>query len=288
MNNKLKPINGEIVNLNGIYIKLENINPTGSIKFRPALNMINHLLKEKKLKKSDTIIEATSGNMGIALAYICNIYNINCIIVLPEQEDETKIKILKSYNAKLIITPKEKGIKYAVNIANELANNNNEYYYLDQFNNINNPNAYTEVADDIINKMKHIDYFICGMGTSGCLMGIGKRLKEKIPNIKIIGIEPYESAYLTNHEINSHGIQGIGMNQIPSFFDMSIIDQIEVIKTKDVICKTKKMLKSGYDLGISSCANLLVCEKYLKDYPDKIILTIAHDGVIKYLSVLND
>lgn len=286
MNNKLEPINGEIVNLNGIYIKLENINPTGSIKFRPALKMINHLLNEKKLTKSDTIIEATSGNMGIALAYICNEYHINCIIVLPEQEDEEKIKILKSYNARVIITPKEKGIKYAIEQAKELANQKG-YYYLNQFHNINNPNAYIEVADDIIKKIKHIDYFICGMGTSGCIMGIGKRLKKIIPTIKIIGIEPYESAYLTNHQINNHSIQGIGMSQIPPFFDESIIDKIEIIKSKDVLEKTKLMYDLGYDLGISSCANLLVCEKYLKQYPDKIILTIAHDGVFKYLSVLN-
>ena len=287
MNNKLIPIDGEIVNLNGIYIKLENINPTGSIKFRPALNMINNLIKEKKLDKSDTIIEATSGNMGIALAYICDIYNIKCIIVLPEVENKEKIDILKQYNAEVIITPKEKGIKYSVEIAKELAKKNG-YYYLDQFNNINNPLAYIDVANDIIKQMKHIDYFICGMGTSGCIMGIGNELKKVFPNIKIIGIEPYESAFLTKHQINNHDIQGIGMNQIPSFFNIKIIDKIETIKSIDVINKAKNMNKLGYDLGISSCANLLVCEKYLLKNKNKIILTIAHDGVFKYLSVLND
>lgn len=281
----LEPIKGEIMKMNGFYLLLENKNPSGSIKFRPALEMFNQINKEHNLQKSDTIIETTSGNMGIALAYICDYYNINCVIVMPEGSKE-KIDRLKKYHAEVILTDKEKGISYSREIAEELAIKNG-YYYLNQFHNINNPKGYYKLADEIIKKFNHIDYFICGMGTGGCITGIGKKLKEHYKNIKIIGIEPEESAYMTNNEIKSHLIQGIGMTVKSDFFDINLIDKIELVKGDNVIEKTKELYKLGYDIGISSACNIIVCEKYINKYPDKIIVSVVHDGIDKYLSDLN-
>lgn len=281
----LEPVNGEIIKLNGFYLKLENKNPSGSIKFRPALEMFNQIYKEYKLQKSDTIIETTSGNMGIALAYICNYYDINCIIVMPSKNKE-KIERIKKYNAEVIITDEEKGLDFSRMYAEKLSREKG-YYYINQFNNINNPKGYYKLADEIITEFEHIDYFICGMGTGGCINGVGKKLKEKYPDIKIIGIEPSESAFITNKEIKPHLISGIGLTMLGDFFDINLIDKLELVKGNDAVNKAKELYLLGYDIGISSAANILVCEKYINMYPDKVIVSIVHDGVDKYLSDLD-
>lgn len=275
-----------IQNNNNIYLKLEKYNSGGSIKDRAVLGMIEDLMKENKIKQGDTIVEATSGNTGIALSMIGKVKGLNIIIVMPSSMSKERIDLMKAYGAGVILT-KEGGMQASIDKAIELVNSNESYKSLKQFENESNPKKhYNTTAIEIYEDVENIDIFVSGIGTGGTISGIGKYLKEKNPNISIIGVEPESSPLISKGYSGAHKIQGIGANFIPKNLDMNIIDEIITVKDEDAI-NTIKLLgeKEGVLVGISSGANIFASIEIGKKYKGKNIVTVSPDGIEKYLSM---
>ncbi|CEN93338.1 cysteine synthase A [Paraclostridium sordellii] len=275
-----------IQNNNNIYLKLEKYNSGGSIKDRAVLGMIEDLMKDNKIKQGDTIVEATSGNTGIALSMIGKVKGLNIIIVMPSSMSKERIDLMKAYGAEVILT-KEGGMQASIDKSIELVNSNESYKSLKQFENESNPKKhYNTTAIEIYEDVENIDIFIAGIGTGGTISGIGKYLKEKNPNIKVIGVEPESSPLISKGYSGAHKIQGIGANFIPKNLDMNIIDEIITVKDYDAI-NTIKLLgeKEGVLVGISSGANVFASIEIGKKYKGKNIVTVSPDGIEKYLSM---
>lgn len=283
--------NTPIIRLNNIdsniYLKLEKFNIGGSIKDRAVLGMIEDKMKNKEINVGDTIVEATSGNTGIALSMIGRLKQLNVIIIMPESMTKERIDLMKAYGADVILTKDKLGMQGSIDKAKELLNNNKDYKCLNQFENTSNPKKhYKTTAKEIYKEVSDIDIFVCGIGTGGTISGIGRYLKEVNSNIKIIGVEPESSPLITKGYSNSHKIQGIGANFIPKNLDMNVIDEVITVSDENAI-NTIKMLgiKEGILLGISSGANVYAALELSKKYKDKKIVTVAPDGIEKYLSM---
>ncbi|CEP89631.1 O-acetyl-serine thiol-lyase A (O-acetyl-sulfhydrylase)(OAS-TL) [[Clostridium] sordellii] len=248
--------------------------------------MIEDLMKENKIKQGDTIVEATSGNTGIALSMIGKVKGLNIIIVMPNSMSKERIDLMKAYGAEVILT-KEGGMQASIDKSIELVNSNESYKSLKQFENESNPKKhYNTTAIEIYEDVENIDIFIAGIGTGGTISGIGKYLKEKNPNIRVIGVEPESSPLISKGYSGAHKIQGIGANFIPKNLDMNIIDEIITVKDYDAI-NTIKLLgeKEGVLVGISSGANVFASIEVGKKYKGKNIVTVSPDGIEKYLSM---
>ncbi|MDE6565878.1 MAG: cysteine synthase family protein, partial [Clostridia bacterium] len=212
------------VNGNKIYAKLEYYNPTGSIKDRPAYYMIKKALERGDIKEGATIIEPTSGNTGIGLAFMCARMGMKAILTLPESMSLERRQILAALGAELVLTPKALGMQGAIDKAEELHKAIENSFVPNQFSNPDNALAHYETtAPEIFSQLK-VDFIVDGIGSGGTLMGISKFVKDnKIPS-KIVGIEPFESPLITKGVAGSHGIQGIGANFIPKLLDKNLID----------------------------------------------------------------
>jgi cysteine synthase len=270
-----------------IYVKLEKYNPAGSIKDRAALGMIEVAEKKGLLKKGYSIVEPTSGNTGIALAMIGRMKGYKVIIVMPETMSIERRNLIKAYGAELILTDGSKGMKGSIDKALELAKDKSDYFIPQQFTNIANPNKHYETtAIEILKDVEDIDTFIAGVGTGGTITGIGRKLKEVNPNIKVIAVEPETSAVLTGNKPGSHKIQGIGAGFIPEIYDNSVVDEIITISDEEAFNTAREIAKvEGILVGISSGANIAAAQKIANKLgKDKKIVTIAPDGGEKYLS----
>ena len=248
--------------------------------------MIEDLMKDNKIKQGDTIVEATSGNTGIALSMIGKVKGLNIIIVMPSSMSKERIDLMKAYGAEVILT-NEGGMQASIDKSIELVNSNESYKSLKQFENESNPKKhYNTTAIEIYEDVENIDIFIAGIGTGGTISGIGKYLKEKNPNIRVIGVEPESSPLISKGYSGAHKIQGIGANFIPKNLDMNIIDEIITVKDDDAI-NTIKLLgeKEGVLVGISSGANVFASIEIGKKYKGKNIVTVSPDGIEKYLSM---
>ena len=245
-------------NMADIYVKLEYFNPGGSIKDRPAYYMIKDLEDRQLIKKGDTIIEPTSGNMGIAISMIARSKGYKVKIVMPDTMSMERQLLMKSYGAELILTEGKLGMSGAVNLAKELADEKG-FHILSQFENENNVLAHYETTSrEIVEDFDgNIDLFIAGIGTGGTITGIGRRLKELDKNIQIVGIEPESSQVISKGIANSHKIQGIGANFVPDILDRQVLDEIFLVENERAMEYSRK-LSRDYGLlgGISSGANL--------------------------------
>lgn len=271
-----------------ILIKLEKNNPGGSIKDRVCYSMIKTAEEEEKLKEGGTIIEPTSGNTGIGLALIGAVKGYQVILTMPDSMSIERRNLLKAYGAKLVLTPGEKGMKGAIDKARELVAKNSDYFMPGQFENPANPAIHRQTtASEILKDTgKKIDYFIAGVGTGGTLTGTAEVLKTKIPEIKIIAVEPATSAVLSGENAGSHKIQGIGAGFIPDVLNKDIIDRIIRIDDDKAI-ETAKLLakREGLLLGISSGAAIAAALQISTEIDsDKTILAIAPDSGERYLS----
>ncbi len=273
-------------NMADIFVKLEKYNPAGSIKDRAALGMIEDAERKGIIKKGDTLVEPTSGNTGIALAMIGKMKGYNVIIVMPETMSVERRKMIKAYGAKLVLTEGSKGMSGAINKAITLVKENG-FFMPQQFNNKANPyKHYVTTAKEILEDIKDLDVFVTGVGTGGTISGIGKKLKEFKQNIKVIAVEPENSAVLSKKQPNSHKIQGIGAGFIPEIYDSSVVDEIVTI-SDDESFKTARLMamEEGIFVGISSGANVAAALKLAKKLgKGKKIVTMAPDGGEKYLS----
>lgn len=275
-------------NMADILVKVEGINPGGSIKDRAAFYMIKDAEKKGLLKKGGTIIEPTSGSTGIALAMIGASKGYNVIIVMPDNMSVERIKLMKAYGAKVILTDGKDGMAGSIKLAEKLAEENG-YFLPNQFENINNCIAHyettgVEILEDTGGK---IDAFVAGVGTGGTITGIGKKLKEENENILIVAVEPKKSPVLSGGNASTHGIQGIGANFIPEIMDMNIIDEIVDIDDEEAFKATVNIgEKEGILCGISSGANVLASIKIAKRLgKGKTVVTVLPDTGERYLSM---
>ena len=292
-NNVLDMIgNTPMIKLNNIgnsnlYVKLEKYNPAGSIKDRAVYYMVENLEKNELLKKGDVLVEATSGNTGIALSMIGSLKGYKVIIVMPETMSVERRTLMKAYGAKFILTDGSLGMKGSIEMMNKLLSENTNYISLKQFENEYNPLAHYETTGvEIYNQVKDIDIFVCGVGTGGTISGVGKYLKEKNPNIKVVAVEPEGSPVISKNKKGSHKIQGIGAGFIPKNYNKNVVDEVMTITDEESYKGVRIMAqKEGILVGISSGANVYAALKLCEMYPDKKIVTVAPDGIDKYMSM---
>ncbi|MCR5609923.1 MAG: cysteine synthase A [Lachnospiraceae bacterium] len=271
-----------------IFAKAEFLNPGGSIKDRVAKNMLLDAINSGKLKPGMTIVEPTSGNTGIGLALAGVRMGYEVIIVMPENMSEERKKIIRSLGAKLELTPAELSIGGSVDRANEIAADREKFFVPQQFENKANPDIhYKTTAVEMYNQLDgNIDIFVSGLGSGGTLQGIGKYLKEKNPNIKVVAVEPKNVSALLGDEPGLHSIQGIGDGFIPAVLDTSLIDDIVEVTDEDAISTTRELASvQGLLCGTSSGANIwaskFITEKYGKD---KTVVTVLPDRIERYFS----
>lgn len=274
-----------------VWIKLEKQNPAGSIKDRIALGMIEDAEKNGILKPETTIIEPTSGNTGVGLAFVAAIKGYRTIIVMPESMSIERRNIIQLYGAELVLSPREKGMKGAIEKAQELQNEIPNSWIAQQFENASNPNThYHTTAQEIIKDFPEgLDFLVSGIGSGGHITGVGKALKEVFPSLKIIGVEPAESPIISQNKSGSHGIQGIGAGFIPKTLDTQILNDVITIETEEAFKYAKLLAKrEGILGGISTGASIAAVSELLpKSSKDARILTFNYDTGERYLSVPN-
>lgn len=238
-----------------VYVKLEKFNPGGSVKDRAALGMIEKAEKEGILKEGSVIVEPTSGNTGIGLAMIGRLKGYKVVIVMPETMSKERRDLIKAYGAELVLTEGSKGMKGAIEKANELVKNKG-YFMPQQFENIANPEKHYETtADEIFNDINDLDVFVAGVGTGGTATGVGKRLKEKINGIQVVAVEPSNSQVIAGKKPGAHKIQGIGAGFIPQNYKAEYVDNVVPVTDEDAIRTAVEFAKKeGILVGISSGA----------------------------------
>jgi len=272
-----------------ILAKLEFFNPCGSVKDRIGLSMIEAAKKEGKIKKDTIILEPTSGNTGIALAFICAVKGYKLVLVMPENMSLERKKILKAFGAKIILTSKNQGMSGAVKKAEALAKKDKRYLILQQFKNPANPQIHRQTTAEEIWKDTEgkIDILVAGVGTGGTITGVAEVIKKRKPNLYVIAVEPEDSAVLSGAKPAVHKIQGIGAGFIPEILNRKIIDEIIKVSYEDAKNTTQRLAKEeGLLVGISSGAATWAALEVAKRPQNrgKLILVILPDTGQRYLS----
>lgn len=271
-----------------IFAKLEYFNPAGSVKDRVALNMILNAERDGKISKGGVLIEPTSGNTGIGIAAIGVPRGYRVIIVMPETMSIERRKLIKAYGAEIVLSDGSKGMKGAIEKAEELAKETGGTI-MGQFVNPSNPEAhYKTTGVEIYEDMDGaVDYFVAGVGTGGTITGVGKYLKEKKADVKVVAVEPYSSPVISEGRAGKHGIQGIGAGFIPETLDVSVIDEVITVKDEDAFNLGKTVSGAeGFLVGISSGAALWAATEVAKreESKGKNIVVILPDSGDRYLS----
>lgn len=272
-----------------LVVKLEGLNPAGSVKDRIAKQMILDGIAEGVITKDTVIIEPTSGNTGIGLSSICATLGIKIIIVMPDTMSVERIKMMKAYGATVVLTDGKLGMKGAICKANELKEMYENSFIPGQFVNPSNPKAHylttgKEIYDDLDG---NIDIFVGGVGTGGTITGVGKYLKEKNKNIKVVAVEPATSPVLSQGVSGPHKIQGIGAGFVPDILDVNIYDEIKTITNEDAFYYAKQMGKyEGILVGISSGASLACAIRLaqMEENKGKTIVALLPDNGDRYVS----
>ncbi|TDS66261.1 cysteine synthase A [Myroides indicus] len=283
-------INNIFTNHN-VWIKLEKQNPGGSLKDRIALAMIEDAEKQGLINKSTTIIEPTSGNTGVGLAMVCAVKGYKLILVMPESMSIERRKLMAAYGAKFVLTPKELGTAGAVAKAGELADEIDNSWIPQQFNNLSNPEIHRQTtAQEILNDFPEgIDFLITGVGTGGHISGVAEILKPKFPHLKVFAVEPENSPVLSGGKPGPHPLQGIGAGFIPKVTNTSIFDGIITVGQNEAFDYTNQISqKEGILAGISTGTSLAAIAKKLPEIKSgATILTFNYDTGERYWSVDN-
>lgn len=272
-----------------VLAKLEYFNPAGSVKDRIAKEMILDALEKGLINENTTLIEPTSGNTGIGLSAVATALNLKIIITMPETMSVERRNLMKAYGAELVLTPGSEGMKGAIAKAKELASQIENSFIPGQFENPANPTAHYKTTGPEIYEQTEgkVDIFVAGVGTGGTISGIGKYLKEKNPEVKVVAVEPASSPVLSTGKGGAHKIQGIGAGFVPETLDTKIYDEIITVENKDAFATGKEMAKTeGILVGISSGAALYAAKELAKreENAGKTIVVLLPDGGDRYLS----
>lgn len=281
--NKLFPNNVEV------WMKLERQNPGGSLKDRIALAMIEKAERDGKIDKDTLIIEPTSGNTGVGLAMVCAVKGYKLVLVMPESMSVERRKLMSSYGAQFVLTPKEKGTSGAIAKAMEMASEIENSWVPQQFENPANPEIHVKTtAQEILNDFPDgIDYLITGVGTGGHITGVTEILKEKFPNMKSFAVEPTDSPVISGGAPGPHPLQGIGAGFVPKVLNTEILDGTVQVEKTEAFTFTKRLAaEEGILAGISTGASLAAVNKKLAEIPEgSTILTFNYDTGERYWSV---
>ena len=272
-----------------VLAKLEYFNPAGSVKDRIAKEMILDALEKGLINENTTLIEPTSGNTGIGLSAVATALNLKIIITMPETMSVERRNLMKAYGAELVLTPGSEGMKGAIAKAKELASQIENSFIPGQFENPANPTAHYKTTGPEIYEQTEgkVDIFVAGVGTGGTISGIGKYLKEKNPEVKVVAVEPASSPVLSTGKGGAHKIQGIGAGFVPETLDTKIYDEIITVENEDAFATGKEMAKTeGILVGISSGAALYAAKVLAKreENAGKTIVVLLPDGGDRYLS----
>ena len=272
-----------------VLAKLEYFNPAGSVKDRIAKEMILDAMEKGLINENTTLIEPTSGNTGIGLSAVATALNLKIIITMPETMSVERRNLMKAYGAELVLTPGSEGMKGAIAKAKELASQIENSFIPGQFENPANPTAHYKTTGPEIYEQTEgkVDIFVTGVGTGGTISGIGKYLKEKNPEVKVVAVEPASSPVLSTGKGGAHKIQGIGAGFVPETLNTKIYDEIITVENEDAFATGKEMAKTeGILVGISSGAALYAAKELAKreENAGKTIVVLLPDGGDRYLS----
>lgn len=262
-----------------LYLKLEGDNPGGSVKDRAAFNMINEALKRGDIKKGSYLVEATSGNTGIALAFIANLFGLNMVLIMPENSTEERVKTMRAYGAEVILTDADAGIEGSRDLAFELRDEKG-YFLLNQFENDDNWKAHYKATGPEIwrDTNGEITHFVSAMGTTGTITGVSTYLKEKNKNITIVGAQPEDGAKIP-------GIRKWSPDYVPKFFDRSKVDMVIDVSEQDAKTTTQRLAKEeGVFAGMSSGGCVYCALKIAESIDKGVIVAIICDRGDRYLS----
>jgi cysteine synthase A len=272
-----------------IVAKLESLNPAGSVKDRIALAMIEDAEQRGALKPGATIVEPTSGNTGIGLAMVAAVKGYKLILTMPDDMSTERRKLLQRYGAQLVLTPAIEGMTGAVFAAEELVTKNKDYFMPQQFNNPANPEVHrrTTVQEILRDTEGKLDAFVAGVGTGGTITGVGEVLKQTLPGVTIVAVEPTRSPVLAGGKPGLHAIQGIGASFVPSVLNREVYDELIAVRDEDAIETAKQLTRvEGLLTGISAGANVFASLQVAKRLGEgKRVVTVLPDTGERYLSV---
>lgn len=272
-----------------IIAKLEYFNPLGSVKDRVALNMIEEGIKDGSIMKDTVIIEPTSGNTGIGLAFVCATKGLKLILTMPDTMSMERRRIVEALGTEVVLTPGAYGMQGAIDKANELVEKYGNAFIPQQFENPSNPAIHVtttakEILDDCDNQ---VDFFVAGIGTGGTITGTAKGLKEALPQVKVVGVEPAASAVLSGKQPGPHQLQGIGAGFIPKVYEGSYVDEIIPVGNEEAFITSREVAKlDGVLVGISAGAALYAATLLAKrpENKGKNIVVLLPDSGERYLS----
>jgi len=270
-----------------IWAKLEMTNPGGSLKDRIALSMIEEAEKSGELHEGSHIVEPTSGNTGIGLAFVAAVKGYRLTLTMPDTMTEERRSLLTGYGVELELTADNKGMQAAVDRAEAIAATDSEAFLPRQFSNPANPLAHaTHTASEILTQMPRLDAFIAGVGTGGTITGVSPTLRAERPGCRIIAVEPAASAVIAGDQPGMHGIQGIGAGFIPENLDREAFDAVESVTDEEATLAARQIAEQeGLLVGISSGANLVVAQRVAAELPpEAVVLTLFCDSGERYLT----
>jgi cysteine synthase len=274
-----------------IYLKLEFFNPLGSVKDRIGINMIEAAEKSGALKSGMEIIEPTSGNTGVSLAFVAAAKGYKITLVMPETMSQERRTLLLLLGANVVLTPAANGMRGAIAKAMELVSENKNAFHPSQFTNLHNPEIHRQTTAEEIwaDTDGTVDMVISGVGTAGTITGVGQVLKKKKASVRMVAVEPTESPVLSGGKGGPHKIQGLGAGFIPRNYDKSVVDQVEQVSSDEAFATAREVIKKeGIPVGISSGAAIFVALKLAKlvENKDKKIVVIVASYTERYLSTL--
>jgi cysteine synthase A len=270
-----------------IWGKLENLNPGGSVKDRICLSMVEAAERDGRLKPGATIIEPTSGNTGIGLALVASVKGYRLVLTMPDTMSTERRSLLMAYGAELVLTPDSKGMHAAVRKAEELLDEHPDWFMPQQFSNPANPAVHRETtARELLRQFDRIDAFVAGVGTGGTITGVGQVLREAMPGVAIVAVEPAASPVLSRGEPGYHKIQGIGAGFVPDILDQTVYDEIITVTDDDAAECTRRLARDeGLLVGISAGANCHAALQVARRLgPGKTVVTVFCDTGERYLT----
>jgi len=272
-----------------VLAKLESLNPGGSVKDRIALAMVEDAERRGVLKAGATLVEPTSGNTGIGLAMVCAVRGYRLILTMPDDMSAERQRLLARFGAEIHLTPAIEGMTGAVFAAQEICREHPEYFMPMQFENPANPEAHrrTTALEILDATEERLDVFVAAVGTGGTVTGVGEVLKERLPGVRVVGVEPARSPVLSGGRFRPHGIQGIGASFVPGILNRSVLDDIIQVRDEDATSTARRLAREeGLLVGISSGANVFAACQVAETLPaDRVVVTVLCDTGERYLSV---